>query len=85
MQCCPSELVYHHNLVRLDPANPDTARRLRLGAMVTHHSALFIGGKLEVGWTRRIPLFLAVAAPGRGSFSMTSKISYRTAITATAP
>jgi len=42
------ELVYHHNLVRLDPAHADTARRLRLGAMVARHLALFIGGKLEV-------------------------------------
>ena len=42
------ELVYHHNLVRLDPAHPDTARRLRLGAMVARHLVLFIGGKLEV-------------------------------------
>lgn len=42
------ELVYHYNLVRLDPGNPDTARRLRLGAMVARHLALFIGGKLEV-------------------------------------
>ena len=32
----------------LDPAHPDTARRLRLGAMVARHLALFIGGKLEV-------------------------------------
>ncbi|MGO9703578.1 MAG: hypothetical protein ACLPX7_30490 [Xanthobacteraceae bacterium] len=42
------ELVYHRNLVRLDPARADTARRLRLGAMVARHLALFIGGKLEV-------------------------------------
>jgi hypothetical protein len=42
------ELVYHHNLVRLDPGSPETARRLRLGAMVGKHLALFIGGKLEV-------------------------------------
>lgn len=42
------ELVYHHNLVRLDPAHPDVARRLRLGAMVARHLQLFIGGKLEV-------------------------------------
>lgn len=42
------ELVYHHNLVQLDPANPDSARRLRLGAMVARHLALFVGGKLEV-------------------------------------
>ena len=42
------EVVYHHNLVRLDPAHPDTPRRLRLGAMVARHLALFVGGKLEV-------------------------------------
>jgi len=42
------ELVYHHNLVRLEPTHADIARRLRLGAMVARHLALFIGGKLEV-------------------------------------
>jgi len=42
------ELVYHHNLIRLDPTHSDVARRLRLGAMVARHLALFIGGKLEV-------------------------------------
>jgi hypothetical protein len=42
------ELVYHHNLVRLAPAHPDATARLRLGAMVARHLALFIGGKLEV-------------------------------------
>ncbi len=42
------ELVYHHNLVRLDPSHPNAARRLRLGAMIARHLMLFIGGKLEV-------------------------------------
>jgi hypothetical protein len=42
------ELVYHRNLVCLEPAHPQTARRLRLAAMVTRHLALFIDGKLEV-------------------------------------
>lgn len=42
------ELVYHHNLVRLEPTHADVARRLRLGAMVARHLQLFIGGKLEV-------------------------------------
>jgi hypothetical protein len=41
------ELVYHHNLVRLDPAHSDAARRLQLGAMVARHLFLFISGKLE--------------------------------------
>lgn len=40
------ELVYHHNLVRLDPAHPETPRRLRLGAMVARHLALFVAGKV---------------------------------------
>ncbi|WP_298105693.1 hypothetical protein [Bradyrhizobium sp.] len=42
------ELVYHHNLVRIDAAHADVGRRLRLGAMVARHLMLFVGGKLEV-------------------------------------
>jgi hypothetical protein len=42
------ELVYCRNLVRLEPVHADVARRLRLGAMVARHLALFVGGKLEV-------------------------------------
>lgn len=42
------ELVYHHNLVRLEPTHNDVSKRLRLGAMVARHLALFVGGKLEV-------------------------------------
>ena len=41
------ELVYHHNLVRLDLASAEAARRVRLGAMVARHLVLFIDGKLE--------------------------------------
>ena len=41
------ELVYHHNLVCLAPADPEIARRIRLGAMVARHLALFIAGKLD--------------------------------------
>jgi hypothetical protein len=42
------ELVYHRNLVCLEPTHADLARRLRLGAMVARHLLLFISGKLEV-------------------------------------
>lgn len=56
------ELVYHHNLVRLDPAHPDAARKLRLGAMVARHLALFIGGKLEVA---RLGEFCCASRPLR--------------------
>jgi hypothetical protein len=41
------EVVYHRNLVLHDPASPEVAATLRLGAMVTRHLALFVGGKLE--------------------------------------
>jgi hypothetical protein len=41
------ELVYHRNLVCLDAGHADTARRLRLAAMVARHLVLFIGGKLQ--------------------------------------
>lgn len=40
------ELVYHHNLVQDDPASAETAKRLRMAAMVARHLALFVGGKL---------------------------------------
>jgi hypothetical protein len=56
------ELVYHHNLVRLDPAHPDTARWLHLGAMVARHLALFIGGKLDVA---RLGEFCCASRPLR--------------------
>jgi hypothetical protein len=42
------ELVYQHNLIALEADHPDVARRVRLGAMVARHLALFIEGKLEV-------------------------------------
>ena len=42
------ELVYHYNLVTLEPTHPDTAKRIRFAAMVAKHLALFVGGKMEV-------------------------------------
>jgi len=41
------EIVYYRNLILHDPAAPDIARTVRLGAMVVRHLALFIGGKLQ--------------------------------------
>lgn len=41
------ELVYHHNLIELEPDHPDTPRRLRLAAMVALHLYLFVSGKME--------------------------------------
>jgi len=42
------ELVYHYNLIALAPDHPDTAKRLRLAAMVAKHLYLFVSGKIEV-------------------------------------
>lgn len=42
------ELVYHYNLIAMDPAHPDTVRRLRLAGMVAKHLYLFVAGKMEV-------------------------------------
>ncbi len=41
------ELVYHHNLIALEPDHPETPRRLRLAAMVALHLYLFVSGKME--------------------------------------
>lgn len=42
------ELVYHYNLITMQPEHPETAQRLRLAAMVARHLYLFVSGKLEV-------------------------------------
>ncbi len=40
------ELVYHYNLIALDPEHPEVARRIKLAAMVAKHLCLFVGGKM---------------------------------------
>lgn len=42
------ELVYHYNLVNLDPRHPDTVQRLRMMTLVANHLFLFVAGKLQV-------------------------------------
>ena len=42
------ELAYHYNLVTMEPEHPDTARRLKLMAMVALHLYLFVSGKMQV-------------------------------------
>ena len=41
------ELVYHYNLVTLQPEHTDTEQRLRMMALVANHLFLFISGKME--------------------------------------
>ncbi len=42
------ELVYHYNLIALEPEHPETRQRLRLATMVARHLCLFVSGKMEV-------------------------------------
>ncbi len=42
------ELVYHYNLVSLEPQHPDTGQRLRMMTLVANHLLLFVTGKLQV-------------------------------------
>ena len=41
------ELVYHHNLITLEPEHRDTARRLTMTALVATHLFLFVSGKMQ--------------------------------------
>lgn len=41
------ELVYHYNLITLDPAHVESARRLAMAGMVAMHLYLFVSGKLQ--------------------------------------
>ena len=42
------ELVYHYNLVQLEPRHADTVQRLRMMTLVANHLFLFVAGKLQV-------------------------------------
>jgi hypothetical protein len=42
------ELVYHRNLIALDPDHPNTVMRLKMASLVAMHLLLFVSGKLEV-------------------------------------
>lgn len=42
------ELVYHYNLVTIDPEHADTAGRLRMMTLVANHLFLFVSGKMQV-------------------------------------
>jgi len=41
------ELVYHYNLVTMQPEHGDTGQRLAMMALVANHLFLFISGKME--------------------------------------
>lgn len=58
------ELVYHYNLVHLEPLHPDTAQRLRMMTLVANHLFLFVAGKLQV---RELGDFCCASRPVRES------------------
>ncbi len=41
------ELVYHYNLLKMEPEHPESAQRARMMPLVANHLFLFISGKLE--------------------------------------
>jgi len=41
------ELVYHYNLITLEPDHPDVLQRQKMMAMVSNHLFLFVSGKLQ--------------------------------------
>jgi len=42
------ELVYHYNLLAMEPQHEDSPRRLRMMALVANHLRLFLVGKMQV-------------------------------------
>ena len=42
------EVVYHYNLITMEPEHPDAANRLFMMGLVSKHLFLFISGKLQV-------------------------------------
>ena len=60
------ELVYHYNLVTLDPQHRDTVQRLRMMALVANHLFLFVAGKLQV---RELGDFCCASRPLREAAS----------------
>ena len=56
------ELVYHYNVLTLEPENPDTQQRARMMGWVAHHLFLFTSGKME---TEQLGDFCCASKPLR--------------------
>ena len=41
------ELIYHYNLITMEPEHPDKLQRMQMLALITSHLYYFIAGKLE--------------------------------------
>ena len=42
------ELVYHYNLITLEPDHPETGKRLEMMRLIAMHLYLFVSGKMQV-------------------------------------
>lgn len=42
------ELVYHYNLLTMEPRHEDSPRRLRMMVLIANHLRLFVVGKMQV-------------------------------------
>lgn len=56
------ELVYHFNLIRLEPEHPQVRRRLLMATLLARHLLLFVRGKME---TNRLGEFCCSSRPLR--------------------
>ena len=54
------ELVYHYNLVTMQPEHEETAQRQRMMALVANHLFLFVSGRME---TRQLGDFCCSSRP----------------------
>ena len=62
------EIVYHYNLITLQPELADITDRLEMMKMVSRHLFLFIGGKMQVA---QLGEFCCSAKPIRSADSVT--------------
>ena len=54
------ELVYHYNLVTLEPEHPEFTKRLQMMGLVANHLFLFVSGKME---TQQLGDFCCASKP----------------------
>lgn len=54
------ELVYHYNLVTMQPEHEETAQRQKMMALVANHLFLFVSGRME---TRQLGDFCCSSRP----------------------
>ncbi len=64
------ELVYHYNLLTLQPEHPESGQRARMMGWVVNHLYLFISGKME---TEQLGEFCCASKPLRETVDAEAK------------